>query len=63
MLGDNRNNSQDARYWYDELYLTGRCSESEVYVSKDQILGKIYFRYWSAQDTALTSKFKNLATD
>ena len=63
VFGDNRNNSQDARYWYDELYLTGRCSESEVYVSKDQILGKIYFRYWSAQDTALTSKFKNLATD
>lgn len=63
VLGDNRNNSKDARWWYDELYLTGQCSESEVYVSEEQILGKIYCRYWSQQDTALTSKFKSLLLD
>ncbi|MDY5577786.1 MAG: signal peptidase I [Lachnospiraceae bacterium] len=60
VLGDNRNNSKDARWWYDEIYLNGDCSESDIYVSKDQILGKVYFRYWSTQDKGITEKFKNL---
>lgn len=34
MLGDNRNNSWDSRYWKDK------------YVSKDKIVGKVKFRYY-----------------
>jgi len=34
VLGDNRNNSKDARYWND------------AYVEAEQILGKASFRYW-----------------
>lgn len=34
MMGDNRNNSQDSRYWENK------------YVKKDKILGKVFFRYY-----------------
>lgn len=34
MLGDNRNNSKDSRYW------------QNTFVHKDQILAKAIFRYW-----------------
>ena len=34
VLGDNRNNSKDARYW------------ENTYVEEEQILGKAVFRYW-----------------
>lgn len=34
VLGDNRNNSKDARYWVN------------TYVAKDKILGKAWFRYY-----------------
>lgn len=34
VLGDNRNNSFDARYW------------TNTYVQKDKILGKAFLRYW-----------------
>jgi len=34
VLGDNRNNSKDARYW------------EETYVAEDKILGEAVFRYW-----------------
>lgn len=38
MLGDNRNNSKDARYWENK------------YVSIDKILGKALFVYWPFSD-------------
>ncbi len=34
MLGDNRNNSRDSRFWQNK------------YVKKNKILGKVYFRYY-----------------
>lgn len=34
MLGDNRNNSKDSRYW------------NNTYVARDKILAKAIFRYW-----------------
>ena len=34
MLGDNRNNSKDSRYW------------KNTYVKKDKIIGKVKFRYY-----------------
>lgn len=34
MIGDNRNNSFDSRYW------------ENTFVHKDKILGKVLFRYW-----------------
>lgn len=34
MMGDNRNNSQDSRYWVNK------------YVEEDKILGKVYFEYY-----------------
>lgn len=34
MMGDNRNNSLDARYW------------TNKFVTKEKILGKVFFRYW-----------------
>ena len=34
VMGDNRNNSLDSRYW------------KNTYVRRDEILGKAIFRYW-----------------
>ncbi|MCR4907695.1 MAG: signal peptidase I [Lachnospiraceae bacterium] len=34
MMGDNRNNSADSRYW------------DNTYLSRDKIVGKALFRYW-----------------
>lgn len=38
VLGDNRNNSSDARYW------------KHTYVERDKILGKALFCYWPLKD-------------
>ena len=51
MLGDNRNNSSDARYWPNIAYLEGLASTADEarpysYVPKEEILGKAYFCYW-----------------
>ena len=39
MLGDNRNNSLDARYW----------GEYNM-VSRDKMVAKVYFKYWPLTD-------------
>lgn len=41
MLGDNRNNSKDSRFWL------------QPYVHKDKILGKAIFRYWPLNEASL----------
>lgn len=51
MLGDNRNVSEDARYWAEEAYaedLVDTVEEGEpyTYVSREKILGKAVFTYW-----------------
>lgn len=51
MLGDNRNVSEDARYWAEEAYEQGFADsvedgEAYTYVSRDKILGKAMFTYW-----------------
>lgn len=51
MLGDNRNNSLDARYWADEAIRVGLANDRDealnyCYVSEDKILGKAMFTYW-----------------
>lgn len=51
MLGDNRNVSEDARYWAEEAYaedLVDTIEDGELYtyVSRDKILGKAVFTYW-----------------
>lgn len=51
MLGDNRNVSEDARYWAEEAYVADLVNsveegEAYTYVSRDKILGKAVFTYW-----------------
>jgi len=44
MMGDNRNNSKDSRYW------------NNTFVKKDKILGKALFKYYPIQDFKLFGK-------
>lgn len=42
MMGDNRNNSKDSRYW------------TNTYVAKKKILAKVSFRYYSGKDKKIS---------
>ena len=55
MLGDNRNNSSDARYWPYIAMKEGITDDPEeavkfAYVERKKILGKAYFCYWPFSD-------------
>lgn len=57
MLGDNRNNSSDARYWAELAVKDGLAKDpgdedalSYQYVARKKILGKAYFCYWPFSD-------------
>lgn len=42
MLGDNRNNSADARFWGDNMF-----------VQRDKMLAKVYLKYWPLSEIGL----------
>lgn len=55
MLGDNRNNSSDSRYWAEEAIKNGVADNEEdaakfQFVEKEKIVGKALFRYWPIAD-------------
>ncbi len=41
VLGDNRNNSKDIRWWYDEIFKNSMCKENEIYIQQEDIIGKV----------------------
>lgn len=55
MLGDNRNNSSDSRYWAVEAVKNGLATdeieaEPYQYVKEEDIVGKAILRYWPITD-------------
>jgi signal peptidase I len=48
VMGDNRNNSKDSRYW-----------TTTNYVKKDQIIAKVLFKYFNMQDKKIEFKVLN----
>ncbi len=42
MLGDNRNNSLDARYWGENNF-----------VRREKMVAKVYFQYWPISDIGI----------
>ncbi len=64
VMGDNRNNSLDGRYWASEAVMTGQVStvvaaveQKYCFVSEDAILGKAIFRYYPSITKLNTSPY------
>ena len=45
VMGDNRSNSRDSRYW------------EHPFVTKDKILGEAFFRYWPLRDISVIHRY------
>ena len=55
VLGDNRNNSLDARFWTSDAFMLGKADNEEeaqsfTFVKKEDIIGKAIFKYYRSFD-------------